>query len=405
MAQNFVGSNNINLLSPNGQFGTRLQGGSDSASERYIHTCLCKITRLIFPEADDAVLKYLDDDGTPVEPIYYAPIIPMVLVNGSKGIGTGFSTDIMCYNPADIISYIRGSLNNTDKPILKPYYEGFNGTISQISDAKWLIKGCYEVVNNNEVRVTELPVGSWTDDYKKYIEDLIDGGDAKKKTKREIYVKDYTDMSTDVSVDITIVFAAGKIAELRDKSLDNGCNALEKLLKLYTTRTTTNMHMFDENEKLRKYETVSEIADHYIGVRLNKYVERKKYQLENLEKQAKLISNKARFISEILKDTIDMRRKTKETVVAQLTKHEYDTMEDDADYKYLVKMPMDSVTEENYDRLIKEQGAKLCELKTLTGKTESTIWGEELDKLEEGYNLFKKSKEKAVVKLKLKKNK
>ena len=130
-----------------------------------------------------------------------------------------------------------------------------------------------------------------------------------------------------------------------------------------------------------------------------------KYQLENLEKEAKLISNKARFISEILKDTIDLRRKTKETVVALLTKHEYDTMEDDADYKYLVKMPMDSVTEENYDRLIKEQAAKLCELKTLTGKTESTIWGEELDKLEEGYNLFKKSKEKAVVKLKLKKKK
>lgn len=407
MAQNFVGSNNINLLSPNGQFGTRLQGGSDSASERYIHTNLCKITRLIFPEADDAVLKYLDDDGTPVEPIYYAPIIPMVLVNGSKGIGTGFSTDIMCYNPADIISYIRGSLNNTDKPILKPYYEGFNGTISQISDAKWLIKGCYEVVSNKEVRVTELPVGSWTDDYKKYIEDLIDGcgGDAKKKTKKEIYIKDYTDMSTDVSVDITIVFAAGKIAELRDKSLDNGCNALEKLLKLYTTRTTTNMHMFDENEKLRKYETASEIADHYIGVRLNKYVERKEYQLENLEKEAKLISNKARFISEILKDTIDLRRKTKETVVALLTKHEYDIMDDDTDYKYLVKMPMDSVTEENYNRLIKEESAKLCELKTLTGKTESMIWGEELDKLEEGYNLFKKSKEKAVVKLKLKKKK
>jgi hypothetical protein len=140
-------------------------------------------------------------------------------------------------------------------------------------------------------------------------------------------------------------------------------------------------------------------------VRLNKYVERKEYQLENLEKEAKLISNKARFISEILKDTIDLRRKTKETVVALLTKHEYDIMDDDTDYKYLVKMPMDSVTEENYNRLIKEEGAKLCELKTLTGKTESMIWGEELDKLEEGYNLFKKSKEKAVVKLKLKKKK
>lgn len=403
MAQNFVGSNNINLLSPNGQFGTRLQGGSDSASERYIHTNLCKITRLIYPEADDAVLKYLDDDGTPVEPIHYAPIIPMVLVNGSKGIGTGFSTDIMCHNPTDVISYIRGSLTNGDKPSLEPYYEGFKGTIAKISSSKWLIKGCYNIINNKEVRVTELPIGLWTDDYKKYIEELIDGGDAKKKGKKDICIKDYTDMSTDVNVDITLVFHPGKIAELQGKSLENDCNALEKLLKLYTTRTTTNMHMFDETEKLRKYETASEIADHYIGVRMSKYVERKQYQIKNLEKEAKLISNKARFISEILKDTIDLRRKTKDVVIALLTDHKYDTLDDDPEFKYLVKMPMDSVTEENYDRLIKEEGNKLAELKTLNSKSEGTIWLEELDKLEEGYNLFKKAKEKTVLKLKIKK--
>ena len=403
MAQNFVGSNNINLLSPNGQFGTRLQGGSDSASERYIHTNLSKITRLIYPEADDAILKYLDDDGTPVEPIHYAPIIPMVLVNGSKGIGTGFSTDIMCHNPLDVISYIRGSLTNGDKPSLEPYYEGFKGTITKISNGKWLIKGCYNIINNKEVRITELPVGLWTDDYKKYIEDLIDGGDAKSKTKKNIGIKDYTDMSTDVNVDITLVFQPGKIAELQSKSLENDCNALEKLLKLYTTRTTTNMHMFDETEKLRKYETPGEIADHYIGVRMSKYVERKNYQLKNLEKEAKLISNKARFISEILKDTIDLRRKTKEAVVALLVEHKYDTLEDDEEYKYLVKMPMDSVTQENYERLIKEEGEKHSELKILKSKSESTIWLEELDKLEEGYNLFKKAKEKTILKLKIKK--
>ena len=403
MAQNFVGSNNINLLSPNGQFGTRLQGGSDSASERYIHTNLCKITRLIYPEADDAILKYLDDDGTPVEPIHYAPIIPMVLVNGSKGIGTGFSTDIMCHNPTDVISYIRCSLTDDDKPTLEPYYEGFKGTIAKISSSKWLIKGCYNIINTKEVRVTELPVGLWTDDYKKYIEELIDGGDAKKKGKKDICIKDYTDMSTDVNVDITLVFHPGKIAELQAKSLENDCNALEKLLKLYTTRTTTNMHMFDETEKLRKYETASEIADHYIGVRMSKYVERKQYQIKNLEKDAKLISNKARFISEILKDTIDLRRKTKDVVIALLTEHKYDTLDDDQEFKYLVKMPMDSVTQENYDRLIKEEGDKLAQLKILNSKSESTIWLEELDKLEEGYNLFKKAKEKTVLKLKIKK--
>ena len=126
MAQNFVGSNNINLFMPNGQFGTRLQGGKDSASERYIFTQLNKITRNIFPSTDDKVLQYLNDDGLPVEPVFYAPIIPMILVNGSKGIGTGFSSDIMCYNPLEIIDFIKNKLLSIEEEMeFIPYYEGF----------------------------------------------------------------------------------------------------------------------------------------------------------------------------------------------------------------------------------------------------------------------------------------
>jgi DNA topoisomerase-2 len=145
MAQNFVGSNNINLFMPNGQFGTRLQGGKDSASERYIFTQLAKITRTLFPAADDNVLQYLNDDGLLVEPIYYAPIVPMVLINGSKGIGTGFSTDIMCYNPLEIITYLKGKLlnvNSTEDFEFMPYYEGYK--ILMKNGAGVLVK-----INNN----------------------------------------------------------------------------------------------------------------------------------------------------------------------------------------------------------------------------------------------------------------
>ena len=128
MAQNFVGSNNIPLLYPSGQFGTRLQGGKDSASERYIYTRLQPITKMVFNEHDFQVLTYLNDDGTPVEPIYYVPIIPMILVNGSKGIGTGFSTDILCYNPTDICNYIleklKSKLDDVGREVdFTPYYE------------------------------------------------------------------------------------------------------------------------------------------------------------------------------------------------------------------------------------------------------------------------------------------
>ena len=167
MAQNYVGSNNINLFEPKGQFGTRLLGGKDSASERYIFTNLNPLTRLLFPEVDDNVLHYLDDDGSLVEPIYYVPIIPMVLVNGTKGIGTGFSTDIMCYNPLQIISYLEGMLNKIDEVeqklrLIEPYYKGFKGKIIPCDETykKYLIKGCYQVISKDKIRITELPIGT-----------------------------------------------------------------------------------------------------------------------------------------------------------------------------------------------------------------------------------------------------
>lgn len=407
MAQNFVGSNNINLLEPKGQFGTRLQGGEDSASERYIHTNLNKLTRSLYPEADDGVLKYLDDDGTPVEPIHYTPIIPMILVNGSKGIGTGFSTDIMCYNPITIMDYVERSIHNeADKPKLIPYYEGFKGTISPVTDTgtKWLFKGCYEIISSKEVRVTELPVGTWTDDYKKYIEDLIEGDtkttaaakdkDKAKKKKKSApsVVRDYTDMSTDVTVDITIKFAGNEIEKLRAKETEYGCNALEKLLKLYTTRTTTNMHVFDETEKLRKFETPEDLIDHYIGVRMKTYVVRKQHQVGVLEREAMVLSNKARFISEVLDDTLDLRRKKKDVVCAILAKSGYDVIDEDEDFKYLVRLPMDSVTEENVERIMKEKESKLAELKKLKATTEQQMWLQEIGTLREAYEGYKKTR-------------
>jgi len=168
MAQNFVGSNNINLLYPSGQFGSRIKGGQDASSPRYIFTRLERITRLIFPQEDDHILKYLDDDGTPVEPQFYVPIIPMVLVNGSKGIGTGFSTEIMCYNPKDIIAYLKNKLkkNTNDNIEFFPYYEGFTGVTEKVSDTKFVFKGKYETLDTDKIRVTELPVGYWTEDFK-----------------------------------------------------------------------------------------------------------------------------------------------------------------------------------------------------------------------------------------------
>ena len=186
LAQNFVGSNNINLLVPNGQFGTRLQGGKDSASERYIFTLLSSITRQIFPQADDDILEYLNDDGLSVEPVFYAPIIPMILVNGSDGIGTGFSTKILSYNPIDIINWLKLTLSNQNELAngmkFRPILQRFQVEQSlQIQNNKFLVRGCYHKVKDNVVQITELPVGTWTNDYKEFIESMLADNKTSKK--------------------------------------------------------------------------------------------------------------------------------------------------------------------------------------------------------------------------------
>jgi len=393
MAQNFVGSNNINLLMPNGQFGTRLQGGKDSASERYIFTQLNKITRSLFPATDDYILEYLNDDGTLVEPIFYAPIIPMVLVNGSKGIGTGFSTDIMCYNPLQIIDYLQSRLLEQEpSQEFIPYYEGFQGKITKLSDDKFLIKGTYEKDGPDKIRVTELPVGYWTEDFKELLEELIDPASGKDGKKVSPVVKDYDDMSKDTNIDFTITFAKGKLEELEKQKGDYECNGLEKLLKLYTTNTTTNMHLFDAKDTLQKYEKVSEIIDSYYDVRLKMYNTRKEYMINALEKELIMLSNKARYIQENFDGTIDLRKKKKEEVNSMLLAKGYQQMDEDLEYKYLVKMPMDSVTTENVEKLLKDKGNKEVTLEQVKITTIQQMWKSELDQLKEHYIEYKEDR-------------
>ena len=397
MAQNFIGSNNINLLYPSGQFGSRIKGGQDAASPRYIFTRLEKIARIIFPEQDDNILNYLTDDGTPVEPQFYVPIIPMVLVNGSKGIGTGFSTEIMCYNPRDIIAYLKNKLQGTNNPVeFFPYYEGFTGEIEKVSDTKFLFKGKYEKIDTDKIKVIELPIGYWTEDFKELLNDLQNDKDKEGK-KISSLVKDVFENYTDTTVEFVITFSKGKLQELESLKGDNGCNGIEKLLKLCSTSSTTNMNLFTSEDKLKKYESVEEIVDDYFDIRLEYYEDRKDNMIEALERDLLILSNKAKYIQELLNGTIDLRKKKKQEIIDMLQDKEYDTIDKDEEFKYLVKMPMDSVSEENVEKLLKEHHAKQDELVRIKATTIQQMWLSELEILEHEYQEYQKEREQSQI--------
>ena len=392
MAQNYVGSNNVNLLVPNGQFGTRLQGGDDSASERYIFTMLNSLTRSIFPISDDSVLDYVNDDGTIVEPEFYVPIIPFCLMNGISGIGTGFSCSIPSYNPKQIIRYLIGRLSNSVESIdFIPYYEGFNGKVEKIGEQKYLIRGTYEKIGEDKIRITELPIGTWTMPYITFLEGLMDGSTDKSGKKIAPTIKDMISMSTEVSVDITVTFPKGKLIELESTTLDNEVNGLEKMLKLTTTVSTTNMYMFNSESKLHKYETVQEIIDDFFNVRMVLYKKRKDALVLDMRAKLEKLSMRAKYIQETLCGKIDLRKKTAEQVTLLLDGLSY--VKIDGDFKYLIKMPMDSVTEENVDKIMKEKTDTEMELDTLLKTSLERIWLNELSVLDKEYDAYKVGRE------------
>jgi DNA topoisomerase-2 len=279
--------------------------------------------------------------------------------------------------------------------------------------AKYLIKGCYTILDDKKIRITELPVGTWTDDYKKFIEQLIEpvakksdsagSGSAASASATIQLVKDYNDMSTDTEVDITLTMMPNIIATYRNKIVEHGCTMLEKCLGLYTTQSTTNMNMFDANEKLKKYNTPEEIVDDYYPVRIEYYHKRKTYLLDALRKELLVLSNRARYISEILDDTIDLRRKTTAMMVQILKERKYDMqLGDDGDsgsagYKYLLKLPMDSVSEENVEKLCMEKDKKEKELAHLESKTTQNLWQDDLAELEEEYKKFTERSSSSIV--------
>jgi DNA topoisomerase-2 len=206
-------------------------------------------------------------------------------------------------------------------------------------------------------------------------------------------------MSTDTVIDFTVTFAKGKLDELEKSKGDHECNGLEKFLKLYTTSSTTNMHLFDENEILHKYDKVSEIIDSYYDVRLQLYQDRKNKMIECLNYDLMMLTNKAKYIQENINGTIDLRQKSKDVITKMLEDKKYDKMkyeknDEDDNYKYLIKMPMDSVSEENINKLLKEKGNKEEELLFVQNTTIYTMWKIELDKLKEQYIEYKEFRSK-----------
>lgn len=367
MAQNFVGSNNINLLIPNGQFGTRLMGGKDASSPRYIYTCLDDLTRYIFNKLDDDLLNYLNDDGFLIEPEYYMPIIPMILINGTEGIGTGYSTFIPKFNPFDIIDILINLINKSKIKYksLKPWYKGFLGTIDKLEDNIYYTKGLY-TINNNKLIISELPLFSWTENYKEFLDDLVVNNK----------ISNYKNNSTESIVEFIITL---KDFDEEDLKIDNnGFNGIEKKFGLISKINLNNMHLYDSNNVIKKYNNVKQILEEFYKTRLIFYEKRKKILISNLQNSLNIIESKIKFINMVINKKINLLNIPKTDLINILKKKKLYLLLDEPPFDYLIKLPFYIFTKEKIDELHNDFINKNKLLKQIINKSIENMYMDDL---------------------------
>ncbi|KPI85110.1 DNA topoisomerase ii [Leptomonas seymouri] len=307
MAQDFVGSNNVPLLRKDGQFGTRLQGGKDHAAGRYIFTRLMQVARAIFHPADDYIVEYKDDDGLSVEPFFYVPVIPMALVNGTSGIGTGFSTNIPSYNPFEVMDNLERLMRGEDTKKMHPWYFGFTGAMEEKEPGKFVSHGKYEIRPDGVVCITELPIGVWTQNYKKFLEDL---------REKEMVVQ-YREYTTDVTVDFE-VFLHPQVLE---QWLAQG--VVEERLQLKEFVHATNIIAFDKEGQITKYLDAESLLKDFYLVRLEFYARRKDYLLGELRRLTSKLENMVRFVREVVEGTLIVTKRKKKELLEDLQRRQY----------------------------------------------------------------------------------
>ncbi|KAJ1416213.1 DNA topoisomerase, partial [Ochromonadaceae sp. CCMP2298] len=299
MAQDYVGANNVPYLQALGQFGTRAQGGRDFASPRYIFTRLSPLARLLFPSEDDGLLDYVQEDGQRVEPRYFVPVVPTLLLNGTHGIGTGWSTYVPPFHLPHVVEAVERRIRGTGELDLEgglhPYVVGFQGTIEGVGDTgmgadtgtgmggqaeQYRTTGVIRRLSHTQVEISELPYGVWTEDYKKVLFTLMEGGQ----------IRDFREHHSTDRVRFEVTGVRGQLDLLEKKGLETS-------FRLVSNINLTNMHAFDAGGKICKYTSAGEVLEAHYGVRGGLYGVRKgaverRYRAEEMRSR-----NRARFVS------------------------------------------------------------------------------------------------------------
>jgi DNA topoisomerase-2 len=360
MAQKF--KNNAPLLEEIGQFGSLRS--PQAAAPRYIGTKLSNNFRLLYKDFE--LLEFKEEEGESIEPRYFLPIIPTVLINGSQGISVGFTSNVLNRDIKGIVDACIDILKGKEPRDVKPSLNEFTGEFTRDPEnhRRWLIRGKFQRVNTSTIRITELPPSLTYEKYEEILDDLCD----KKK------IVSYDDNCAD-NVDFTVKFTRSELEKIDDEKL-------VKLLKLEEAETEA-FSTLDENGKLRIFDNVADIIKYFVKFRLNYYHKRKAFLLDRMNKDLKLLSNRGRFIKAILDEKIKINNVPKLEIINSIELMGLDQI--DGSYDYLLRMPIYSLTQELFEKLKADFTAKKAEIKKLEETDPGDMYLDDLDELKKKF--------------------
>lgn len=397
LAQNHVGTNNVNYLSPIGQFGSRLHDRSEHAQARYIGVRLEEITNKIFRPEDDAILNYEMDELTPVEPRHFLPVLPSVLLNGASGIGTGWSTDTLCYHPEELAEAMRQVVSGNITPqVLMPWFDRFAGEIYRDSGTgKFLSAGRWSIGMSQKTRVrtpdsveiTELPVGTWTDPYKEWL--------LENKALQGIVKSIDSSRTGKGAVHLVLHCEPTKLRDFLKKNSRG--DKLGRALGL-VKGLKSQMWLWNASDKLEFFEDTDAVIRSFYTQRLPMYEKRLGHLIQAAEREVFELRQKQEFIRHVIDGTLKLspppsRRELEAELqrlgLEQLSSHAQDSTASEPSYDYLLNLKFMSLTKENEKELHVKLGRKQAELEALRQDTADKCWLRDLDDFSEAYKAFR----------------
>jgi DNA topoisomerase-2 len=364
MAQSF--KNSLPLLEEIGQFGSLR--APEAGAPRYISTKLTKNFRLLYKDFE--LLENQVEEGNVIEPKFFLPIIPTVLLNGSSGIAVGFATNILNRNPLDLIDACLKTLDGKKVGKLLPWWKDFSGSVEQVTGTtQYIIRGAYDIVNTTTVKITELPPSMTFQAYETHLNALLDRGT----------IASYDDNSSD-GINYTLKFTRSTLADLiaREK--------LDQTLKMVETKTE-NLTCLDERGKLMIFDSVPEVVEHFVNFRLKYYTKRKAFLIKKLTDELAYLSNRAKFIKLIIDGKLRVNNRPKSEIAEELETLKFDKVSDS--YNYLLNMPIHSLTKETYAQLLTEVAETKTELTTVKATDPTDMYRTDLNELKKNLKTTK----------------